>query len=435
MLQLGVSHRGDIVALAAAYDSSLSLKDATPRELQKGLTHLLRQGRFIGREVVVGVPNELVRFKSIRIPPMEERDLISAAEFEAKALFDATPENSIIGHVSLGQVRQAGEARQEVLIAAAERSGVDQLIESLHAAQVVPVSVDFRPCMLYRTIERFVRRKDDEAEVHVLIDVSTDCVNVLIGRGRDLCFFRPLASGMRVLDEAVARTLGIEEADARLLCARLSAASSGIDDNVSTTDDVRMAVFDATRGLVDELAREISLCLRYATVTFRGLRPFKARLTGIGADHFVIKEVLGRSLPIPVEQCSPILNADLSLLRPADRTGNLSVWTSAMGLALRFVPGGLADKLGLSRTLRSEAPASEIAVPAELEPHSQANATQTQLPSRTPSSTQTPTPSLGVNASSNSSLNSASNSSLSPDSLSPHPSSRTASKPAEVLIA
>lgn len=427
MLQLGLTQRGDLVALAAAHDSSLSLKDASPRELQKGLTHLLRQGRFIGREVVVGVPSELLKFKSIRIPPMEERDLISAAEFEAKALFDATPENSIIGHVSLGQVRQAGEARQEVLIAAASRSGVDRLIESLHAALVVPVSVDFRPCMLYRTIERFVRRKDDEAEAYVLIDVSTDCVNVLIGRGKDLCFYRPLTGGLRVLDEAVARTLGVEESDARLLCARLSAASSGNDDNGSTTDDVRMAVFDATRGLVDELAREISLCLRYATVTFRGLRPIRARLTGVGADHFVIREVLGRSLPIPVEVCSPILNADLSVLRPADRAGNLSAWTSAMGLAMRFAPGGLADKLGMSRTLRPDAPAAEIAVPAELETHSQAHATQTQSPTRTPSSNQTPTPSLGVNASSNTSL--------SPNSPSPHPSSRAVSKPAEVLIA
>jgi len=372
MLQLGIGPANELVALAAAYDATLSVRGdgaASVRELSVGLTHMLRQGRFIGKDVVVAMPREAVKHKSIRVPPMESQELGGAMEFEAKTLFDATPDTHVIDYVPMGQVRQAGEAKQEVLVAAAPRGAVDELVERLHHAGVRTVAVDFEPCVLYRTVERFVRRKDDEQEVHVILEVGLEGTSVLIGRGRELCFYRPLAIGTSQIWQAIARKLGIDKQDAQSLSVRLGSVP---EDQIDSCDDVRQAVFDASRPIVDELAREVSLCLRYATVTFRGLRPLMVRLTGLGSDDFVVRDVLSRSLPIAVEPSRPIMNADLSRLRAAERSGNLSAWTIALGLALRDAPGGLAARMGVSRSGRASAPSTGIdpeqAIPAEIVP-------------------------------------------------------------------
>jgi type IV pilus assembly protein PilM len=383
MVQLASGPNKELVALAAAYDSGLDLSftsPLSPKEKASGLTRMLRQGRFVGRDVVVSVPRSSVQHKSIRMPPMEADELAGAVEFEAKNLFDATPQTHVIDFVPMGQVRQAGEAKQEVLVAAARRDDLDQLIESLHTAGVITKAIDFEPCLLYRTIERFVRRKDDEQEVHVMLDVGLDATAVLIGRGRELCFYRPIELGMRGIWQAVARKLAVDFADAQTLSVRLGAAA---DAPIDAMDDVKQAVFDASRPIVDELAKEVSLCLRYATVTFRGLRPTRIRLTGLGADDFVVREVLRRSMPIALEPSKPIMNADLSKLSSSDRSGNLSAWTRAYGLALRDAPAGLADKLGLSRSARTStasSPSVDVGIPAEVVPEPVKESTPAETP-------------------------------------------------------
>jgi hypothetical protein len=55
-------------------------------------------------------------------------------------------------------------------------------------------------------------------------------------------------------------------------------------------------VFDATRSTMEELGREIGLCLRYYSVTFRGQRPNKLRLLGGEAADPMLLGVLNAAL-------------------------------------------------------------------------------------------------------------------------------------------
>ena len=109
--------------------------------------------------------------------------------------------------------------RFEVILLAALSRQVDAFLELLNQGGAIVESLDWEPSAIYRGIERFIRRREDEHEVNVLVDVGLRCSQVIIGKGRDISFFKQIDVGGRQLDEAVSRKLGITMEEARAAAA------------------------------------------------------------------------------------------------------------------------------------------------------------------------------------------------------------------------
>jgi type IV pilus assembly protein PilM len=227
---------------------------------------------------------------------------------------------------------------------------VSDFLEQLHRCGVVVSSLDFEPAALYRSVERFIRRKADEQEVNVLVDVGTRGTQVVIGRGREISFYKPIELGGQQLQEAVARKLGISQEETRALRRRLiDSGDAVVDVNAPRRDPVRQAVYDATRSTIEEIAREISLCLRYYSVTFRGQRPAELRLTGGEACDPNVTAMLRAALPVPVEAARPLFSVDTTRMKASDHRGNLSEWAVALGLGLKQVQQTFGPRNGKRR--------------------------------------------------------------------------------------
>jgi type IV pilus assembly protein PilM len=293
----------------------------------------LRSGGFVGRRAVVGVPHELVQVKNLRLPVMPGIELANAIEYEARTVFPFGAEQAEIRHLIAGEVRQGAESKIEVIVFAVPREPLDELVETMHRAGVIVDGLDLEPCAMYRTIERFIRRREDEQDVTVLVDVGRSRSQVVIGRGRDFSFVKSIDLGGRHLSELVARKLSISEGEAAALRRRCSVNDR--DDG----DPVQHAVFDATRVLTEQLAREVSLCLRYYSVTFRGQRPARVRVCGgEGFDRQLISS-LNALLTIPVETARPLAGVDVSAMPEDVRDGPLCQWAVPFGLALKRTVG------------------------------------------------------------------------------------------------
>jgi type IV pilus assembly protein PilM len=336
---------------------------------------MLRHDGFRGRRVVAALPREVLHVKNLRLPVMPPADLAAAVRFEAAAVLGLDPDAAFVQHLSAGEVRQGADVRQEVILLAALAAEIESFLEVLHrAGGVVIESLDAEPCALYRGVERFIRRRVDEQDVHVVVDVGARRTQVVIGRGRDVSFYKPIEIGGNHLAEAVSAKLGIAIDEARALRRRLCAAPAGETDRTDdaaeesgpTTagvpdapvgppspaaqrDPVRQAVFDASRSLMEDLGREVSLCLRYHSVTFRGQRPGRVRLVGGESADPYLRAVLNGALPIPVEPGRPLLNVDARAMRPADRTGGMGEWALSLGLGLKRTRGGFGARDGTPR--------------------------------------------------------------------------------------
>ena len=95
-------------------------------------------------------------------------------------------------------------------------------------------------------------------------------------------------------------------------------------------------VIDAVRGKVEELGREVALCLRYCSVTFRGLRPKRVMMTGGQAYDPAVMKLLGEQLAIECHIAQPLKGIDTSAADlGSDRRGMLAEWNLCAGLAFR----------------------------------------------------------------------------------------------------
>ncbi|MCC6238767.1 MAG: pilus assembly protein PilM [Phycisphaerales bacterium] len=349
LIQLEVTGQSLAVVAAARRQISPGPWDDPQRVAQIGvlLRQMLRQGGFSGRRIVTALPREMVHVKNIRLPNMPPQELAQAVNFEAAHLFPFEVHDSMVHHIIAGEVRQATDVKQEVIVLAVQPEQVNRYLEQLHNWGLVVESLDIEPAALYRTTERFIRRKEDENGVHALVDVGLQRSQVIIGRGREINFIKTIDLGATHLDESVSRQLGISLAEAGALRRRLGEAADSEDE--LRRDPVRQAVFDATRSVMMSLAREVSLCLRYYSVTFRGYRPTKIKVMGGQAcDNQVLAQLAG-NLPIPVEPGRPLLNVNISRMKASDRRGVMSEWSLALGLGMRLVAGPFAPRDGAPR--------------------------------------------------------------------------------------
>jgi type IV pilus assembly protein PilM len=315
------------------------------------IRYMLRHNPFSGRKVIAALPPEIVQIKNLRLPPMPVEELRSAIEFEAKNIFPFESKDAHIRFLHAGEVRQGTDVRQEVIVIAALRSDVDAFLCRLHRSGAIVESLDCEPCSIYRSIERFIRRREDEQEVNVLVDVGGARTQVVIGRGETISFYKSIEIAGRHLTDAVALKLGITSDEALALRRRLF-ESSGTNSAAGEgpRDPVRQAVIDATRSITEDLAREVSLCLRYHSVTFRGHRPVRVRLIGgEGADPQLLSAFTD-ALPIPTETGRPLHSVDTSHLRTIDRRGFMSEWTTAFGLSLKLTTGRFGARDGKPRS-------------------------------------------------------------------------------------
>jgi hypothetical protein len=109
---------------------------------------------------------------------------------------------------------------------------------------------------------------------------------------------------------------------------------------------------------MEELGREISLCLRYYSVTFHGHRPPKLRLVGGEASDPQLQSLLNSALVIPVEIGRPLYSVNTSRMKPADRRGSMCEWALALGLSLRTTQNHFGPRDGRPRDPSSPIPES-----------------------------------------------------------------------------
>jgi len=188
-----------------------------------------------------------------------------------------------------------------------------------------------------RTMTQRLRRTSDQSILNVIVDIGLRKTGVMLTKGRRVVFYKPLEFGGERLTQHVASRMGIDvETVIDLRKQRME--RGGRDGDVSEIDPrVDRAMFDAVRPMMDEVAQEIALCLRYYSVTFRGAKPEKCYLVGGEAcePHLVeVIEQATRTTTVVGEPLADIAIEDMFGYGQSKRSSR-SEWAVAAGLAMR----------------------------------------------------------------------------------------------------
>jgi len=318
---------------------------------------MLAKGNFKGREVVSSMPNDQIRMTSIRLGRTETEKIEEILRREVTNRFAYHPDKDSINYMFAGSVRHGDEIKNEVILFATKDETVRNHIDTLEQVELRPVGIDPVPCALYRSFRRMLRRQEDREKTDVFIDIGGSSTTVVFGRDEDISFVKNIMIGTENINREIAQRLDIEVSEAEMLRNRLwrrtrisnsADSDEGLldkDNDLTHQEDIdpstRQIMVDAIGSVAEELAKEISLCFRYYTVTFRGKRVERATFTGGGAYENILLNVLRRQMALSVEVAEPFDGIDITKVNfNGDRRGLLCEWAVAVGLGLKnWEPG------------------------------------------------------------------------------------------------
>jgi len=286
-----------------------------------------REGRaFKGRDAVVCLNDQQLFLQNIRVPKTDETTLDRTVQQEAAGRIPYPVADSDIRYLEAGDIRQGDTLMREVILMACHRPVLNRLLGVIERAGLQPVAVDVEPSAIVRSYVSQFRREQDRDTRAMYVHIGHASTLVVVTQGDELLFVKYIELGGQQFDESVARRL-------KMSLSESSALRRYNGDRRSTRQDPEIArsIADATRPPTERLAAELSMCVRYHSVTFRG-RPLARFVLGGGEASEQLLETLHKRVGIEGELSDPF-----RMYPRSGHTGRTGHWDIAAGLALRPV--------------------------------------------------------------------------------------------------
>ncbi|MGZ6979938.1 MAG: type IV pilus assembly protein PilM [Acidimicrobiia bacterium] len=320
-LPLDAMRDGEVIDVAAV--------TAAIQRLWKELS--LRKG-----EVRVGVASPRVLVRTVDLPVMSEPDLAGALRFQAQELIPIPLDEAVLDFQVLELLPVAEPAAdgtppaqmQRVLLAAAHRDTVGNLVAAVRAAGLSVAAVDLVPLALIRAIGR--RVSDNGSGAEAIVSVGGGVTVMVVHEAGLPRFVRVLGLGGRLLTDAIARDLEIPFDQAEALKRQTSQAPEQIAERAR----------DAMARPLADLVEQIRGSLDYYRAQPGSPRLLRVTLTGGASVTPGLSEQLRDLVGLPVEPATPRDQLEIGDIGfPTDRVENLDPYLpTPAGLAL----GGLA---------------------------------------------------------------------------------------------
>jgi type IV pilus assembly protein PilM len=294
-----------------------------PDRVAAAIQHALQNANFTGKTAILALPAASVQAKSVRLPQMPDADLDQALQWEAKDRFGFDLADGRFAWFRAGEVRRGTEVKDELLLFAVRGDTLTVPLAAATAAGLSVAAIDLAPCAAFRACRRLAG-----ADLTAILDIGQGGSQFLITRNDELVFYKHIDIGGRTINDAVAHKLGISNTEAANLRFRLDEEPTEGDDAAP----LNQALHDAVRTPLEELGRELDMCMRYFAVTFRGTRPDVIHLVGRQADLPRVGSILSASLGLRTEAAQPLRGvSDLGNMARPDRSAE---WAVAAGLSL-----------------------------------------------------------------------------------------------------
>jgi type IV pilus assembly protein PilM len=300
--------------------------DRQDQRLVEAIRHASEGRNFRGRDAVLCLGAGNLFVQNIRVAQASGDELTKIVHFEAAGRLPFAHEQADVRYLEADDVKQGDTVRREVVLLACHRPAIDRMLSVAEQAGLRPVAVDVEPAAILRCYSHQFRRDDDQQRRIMILNIGASSTAVVIARGTDTIFVKYLEVGGRHFDEAVARHLKMTPADAVAL-----RRHNGDRRGAGRDPEIVRGIDESVRPVLDKLAHELSLCLRYYSVTFRG-QPLSQVVLGGGEANDALAEWLAARLDLPCGSGNP--------LRPFAHNGiagRLGQWDVAAGLALRQV--------------------------------------------------------------------------------------------------
>lgn len=296
----------------------------TEAQLCQALKHAMEGRGFRGRDAVLCLGDQQLFLQNIRVAKTEGPELDRLIKQEAAGRIPFSVAEAEIRFIESADVRQGDATLREVILMACHRPVLERVLRIVQSAGLNPVAVEVEPCALLRSYTRQYRRDEDHHNRTMFVHVGYNKTMAVIAQGDDALFIKYIDVSGAQMDESVARHLEMAPTDAAAL-----RRHNGDRRSEQQDPEVTRSIAEAVRPVIERLVNELSLCVRYHSVTFRG-KPLSRLILGGGEATAQLTESLTRKLGLKCELGDPL--RDFQRSPGSSRHGQ---WDIAAGLALR----------------------------------------------------------------------------------------------------
>ncbi|MDQ3572923.1 MAG: pilus assembly protein PilM [Actinomycetota bacterium] len=340
-----------VMALAPGIFREGEVADADA--LGAAIKELFSQRKLSRGVVRLGIANQRVAVRSMRLPAIEDRDeLETAIRFQAQDHIPMPLDQSVLDWQVVGHSQsEGGDRRVEVVAVAARRDMLQQVMRALSVGGVRPIGIDHSAFGMIRALARetgtpvgaaqfvsapsYEQRSDPAAgatsgtvETHIparLYCNLGDVTNLAVARGSSCLFTRIAAFGVEGIAQKLAerRQLTLEHARGWLIHVGLEEPVEAIEGDREHVAAARECLADGSARLADELRLSLD---------YYGAQEEAVQVEGIVACG------PGAMIPGLVDRLQQSLGHQFMVARPAPLShleeGSAARLTLSYGLAL-----------------------------------------------------------------------------------------------------
>ncbi len=298
-----------------------------------------------GAEVSACVSNQKVVVRLIDLPYMDPAELAGAIQYQAQDYIPIPVEEAIIDFQVIGDYMTPSDERMmEVLLVAAQRDMIDQLVHAVDHSGLKLTAIDVTSFAIVRGlfgVAPGVLSDEAEGEATAIIQMSAGITNIVVVENGVPRFTRVSSLGGNDFTQAVANSLNTTFAAAEDLKLRVGLPSpDGTAGEFAANIDP-----DLAQGAQEALEREVTKFIvevrrsldYYLTQAFSARTVGRVLLTGSGAQLRNLDTYVARGLQATVELADAgkwvQVPSNYQALFASDRLGA----TAAIGLAMGSV--------------------------------------------------------------------------------------------------
>lgn len=304
-----------------------------PALVADALRELWSRGKFRSRDVVLGVANQRVVVREVALPWLSDKELRESLPFQVQEFVPIPLEEAVLDFHVLEEFEREGRRMVRILLVAAQKGMIQQIVQAAEAAKLRPVGLDLVPFAIVRSvgsIEGSGLAESDGGD-EAIVDIGADTTSICVHAWGVPRFVRILPSGGRDVTQAVARAIGVTEEEAEQI---KRDGKSGLDSE--NYEQASQAAVSRAAAFADDIRSSLD----FYQSQMPGAKIGRVLLTGGGSKLEGLQRMLVDRFPAevaegrPFHRVSPAL--DLSDAAMADAEPLLAV---AVGLALPGVRG------------------------------------------------------------------------------------------------
>ena len=349
------------------------------------LRELLSSGGFKDRQAVLALPSASMYIQHLRLAKMDDEMLRKALPWEVRGKIQIDPSHALLRHLVAGEIYQDSDPKNEVIVMAAARQLVNDLLNAASKAKLNVIGMNVEPSALIDCFGHIYRRKEDKQAVSCYVDIGSSSSRAIIAQGTQILFARTIKIGGEHLNRAVANALKLNLDDAKMLRIKLCYQHSSLEDPhqkqavepderkaapqrvnrkvkfrdaseeetdggvaVATEDEMAVQqgdartqyqqVMNAVAEPLAQLAGELDLCRRYYESTFPSKPVDRLIFVGGEAKHRSLCQYLAGEMGLPAQVGDPLVRmgrtTTVGIESGMDRRQAQPGWAVAIGLSL-----------------------------------------------------------------------------------------------------